>query len=160
MTLKDALEFSTASIGVRSKVRWLLGLDPDACPSPVDIALGLCKLASQAFGAVTFIIDGLDECDIPEDRRQLLEFLRKLGEAPQGSIKTIVTSRTIYDIRTTFRGFPNISIAASSTDVKLFVAGDLEQRLRSEVEFYGIRFTDPTLKTEIIERLVSGASGM
>ncbi|KAF3937130.1 hypothetical protein ABW19_dt0205143 [Dactylella cylindrospora] len=127
--------------------------------SPTEI-LELTTILSGAFSTTYLVIDGLDECDIPEDRRNLLDFISNLGRSPHGSIKSIATSRTHLDIKNSFIGFPNISIAARSTDVKLFVAGELENRLHSQVEFYGIELHDPELKGEIISTLVDKASGM
>ncbi|KAF3940915.1 hypothetical protein ABW19_dt0202176 [Dactylella cylindrospora] len=115
---------------------------------------------SSLFSTTMLVIDGIDECDIPEERRAILEFISRLGQQPHGSIKILTTSRSILDIKTCFKSFPNVSIAATSTDVKLFVAAELEQRLRSDAEFYGIRIHDPELKIEIISTLVNKANGM
>ncbi|KAK6361284.1 hypothetical protein TWF730_005020 [Orbilia blumenaviensis] len=122
--------------------------------------LGSFKMVSEKYSTTMLVIDGLDECDKTDDRRKLLQFLSEFGKSPLGSIKVIVTSRTIHDIQNSLVNFANISIAATSTDVKLFVASELEQRLRSEVEFYSIRLQDPGLKAEIISALVDKSNGM
>ncbi|KAK6530657.1 hypothetical protein TWF281_007496 [Arthrobotrys megalospora] len=126
----------------------------------LESVLDSFKMVSKNFTTTMLVIDGIDECDITDDRRKLLQFISMLGESPHGSIKVIATSRSIRDIKMSLGSFANISIAATSTDVKLFVAAELEQRLRSEVEFYGIRLQDPGLKAEIISALVEKSNGM
>ncbi|KAF3929752.1 hypothetical protein ABW19_dt0202017 [Dactylella cylindrospora] len=124
-----------------------------------DQALELTTGLSDFFATTILVVDGLDESE-GNDRGEILKFLSTLGGSPHGSIKVIATSRRHYDIQKMLAQFLNISIAARSTDVQLFVAAELEKRLKSEVEFYAIRLQDPTLKAEIISTLVDRAEGM
>ncbi|KAF3941744.1 hypothetical protein ABW19_dt0200431 [Dactylella cylindrospora] len=105
---------------------------------------------------------GLDESNSdPLERLSILDFVATLGKAKMGSIKVIATSRRIPDIEAKLDFFNQVRIAASSTDVKLYVAAELEKRMREEnVQYYGIRIQDPNLKEEIIQTLVDKADGM
>ncbi|EWC43477.1 hypothetical protein DRE_07556 [Drechslerella stenobrocha 248] len=131
----------------------------DFSDTTVEEVLEMVIKLSNFYSTTMLVIDGLDECDRTRDRRDILRFISTLGSAA-GSVKIIATSRTIIDIVNSLAGFSNVSIAATSTDVKLYVAGELESRQRSEVEFYGIRLQDPSLKEEIIDTLVNKAHGM
>jgi AAA15 family ATPase/GTPase len=104
------------------------------------------------------VLDGLDECTVTDDRKQLLKFLS--GLKSNLNVKLIVTSRRENDILEYLGVFPSISIAARSTDVKLYVAAEVELRVQSKVRNYKIELHDPGLREEIIDALVDKGNGM
>jgi hypothetical protein len=60
------------------------------------------------------------------------------------------------DIEIHLQEYEKISIAATSSDLKLYVAAEIESRSRKKA----LRTRDPGLKEEIMERLILGAEGM
>jgi len=72
------------------------------------------------------------------------------------NIKTLFTSRLETDIELHLGSYEKISIAATNSDLKLYVASEIESRSRKKL----LRTRDPDLKREIMDRLVEGAEGM
>lgn len=72
------------------------------------------------------------------------------------NIKTLFLSRDELEIREALEGYDQVSIAARSSDLRLFVAAEIEIRTRNK----DLRIKDESLKQEIMERLVQGADGM
>jgi len=99
------------------------------------------------------IVDALDECG--NDRSKVVELLASLN-ANGFNIKTLFTSRLETDIEFHLDTYEKISIAATSSDLKLYVASEIETRSRK----MSLRTRDPDLKKEIMDRLVDGAEGM
>jgi hypothetical protein len=99
------------------------------------------------------IIDALDECG--NDRSKVVELLASLN-TDNFNIKTLFTSRLETDIELYLESYEKISIAATSSDLKLYVASEIESRSRKKL----LRTRDPDLKKEIMDRLVEGAEGM
>jgi hypothetical protein len=80
---------------------------------PSNEELGkLMMQISRHFDCVMVIVDGLDECSLPDDRSSMLQLLSKLNAPEHGNIKTLFTSRDDIDIRNRFSDLQNISIAA------------------------------------------------
>jgi hypothetical protein len=120
--------------------------------APEDFCL-LIQSLSTFFDEVMIIIDALDECG--NDRSRVVELLAILN-ADGFNIKTLFTSRLETDIEVSLESYEKISIAATSSDLKLYVASEIESRSRKRL----LRTRDPDLKKEIMDRLVEGAEGM
>jgi hypothetical protein len=99
------------------------------------------------------VVDGLDE--IVNNRADITRLLRSLNTAT-GSIKTLAASRPEVDIGYELEDFVQVSIAAMSTDLRLYVASEIERRTRERK----LRIKDPSLKDHIMKALVDGADGM
>lgn len=119
---------------------------------PEDLCFLIQSLSSY-FDEVMIIIDALDECG--NDRSKVVELLAILN-ADGFHIKTLFTSRLETDIEVHLESYEKISIAATSSDLKLYVASEIESRSRKKL----LRTRDPDLKKEIMDRLVEGAEGM
>jgi len=112
----------------------------------------LLKIMASHFTHTMILIDGLDEIDT--NRVETLEMFCGLTSA--GKLKTLFASRDEVDIRNCLAGYANISIAAQSGDLRLYVAAEIETRTaRNQL---GIR--DPELKEHIMKTLITGAEGM
>ena len=115
-----------------------------------DVIIEMTKCLSN----VILVVDGLDEC--ASDRSNIVELLASLNKSPCSNIKTIFASRDEYDIRTILSNFTQISIAAKSADLRLFVAAELQRRM----EKGRLNLRNPSLKEHIMERIVEKAAGM
>jgi len=102
------------------------------------------------------IIDGLDECSLPDERNSILKFLSTISDAEHGHIKAMFASREEVDIKEQFSHFDKISIAAKGTDLELFVAAGIEMRIENKT----LRLKDIALKGVIIQGIMSKAKGM
>lgn len=114
----------------------------------------LLQNMSNHFENVMIIIDALDECS--SDRSYIVELISHLVQPNQNSLKVIFTSRKEIDIEMHLSEFDQVSIAAKSSDLKLYVAAEIELRIRHK----RLRLKDPSLKEYIMKRLVEGAEGM
>jgi hypothetical protein len=110
----------------------------------------ISKLALH-FKSTMIIVDGLDE--ISKDRTEVTQLLQELNK-PSGRVKSAFASRPEVDIRCHLEDYVQISIAAMSSDLRLYVASEIERRKHK------LRITDPTLTEHIMEKLVDGADGM
>ena len=108
---------------------------------------------TTCFGSTTIIIDGLDE--ISENRSDTTELLRSLSDRSK-SIKILLSSRPEVDIGYHLQDFVPISIAARSSDLRLYVASEIEHRTKRNK----LRIRDPNLIEHIMKTLVEGAEGM
>ena len=107
------------------------------------------------FETTMIIVDALDECGkATRTVTKLLAALRSSSE--DTSIKTLFLSRHEVEIRDVLGDYPQVSIAAQSSDLKLYVGAEMARRI-SERE---LRIKDPSLKVHIMERLIEGADGM
>jgi hypothetical protein len=113
----------------------------------------LIQSLSTFYDEVMIIIDALDECG--NDRSRVVELLAILN-ADGFNIKTLFTSRLETDIEVQLQSYEKISIAATSSDLKLYVASEIESRSRKKL----LRTRNPDLNKEIMDRLVEGAEGM
>jgi hypothetical protein len=99
------------------------------------------------------VVDGLDE--ITHDRAGVTRDLSSLN-SEGGKIKTLFASRPEVDIGYELGNFVRVSIAAMSSDLRLYVASEIERRTRDK----RLRIRDSTLKDHIMITLVEGADGM
>ena len=116
----------------------------------------LCDLigkASTHFKNAMIVVDGLDE--ISEDRADITRFLRDLND-PSRSIKTLFASRPEVDIGHVLEDFEKISIAAMSSDLRLYVGSEIQRRTRERK----LNIRDSGLKEHIMKTLIEGADGM
>lgn len=110
---------------------------------------------ASSFDCTTLIIDGLDECG--SKAAEVTELLASLNVMEgDANIKTLFMSRDEVDIREHLEDYSKVAIAARSSDLKLYVAAEIDIRVRK----HKLRIRDPSLKAYIMEKLVDGAKGM
>ncbi|KIW32784.1 uncharacterized protein PV07_04306 [Cladophialophora immunda] len=110
---------------------------------------------AENFETTMIIVDGLDEC---EDVRRTTRCLTLLSEG-SARIKTFLSSRKIVDVEDFMSDYKRISIAARSSDLRLYVAAEMENRMKPS-NVRRLRIKDPSLKGEIMDKLINGADGM
>lgn len=114
----------------------------------------LIEMASN-FDNAMVIVDALDECGAQSKLvTRLLSSLNSSGEA--GNIKLLFLSRDEQEIREVLEGYNQVSIAARSSDLRLFVGAEIELRTRNK----DLRIRYELLKQDVMERLVEDADGM
>ena len=114
----------------------------------------LVRMASN-FNEVMIIVDALDECGTQS--KKVTKLLASLNDSNEiGNIKTLFFSRDEQEIREVLEGYDQVSIAAESSDLRLFVGAEIELRIRNK----DLRIKDSSLKKDIMKRLVEGAEGM
>ena len=116
----------------------------------------LCELIidmARDYESTVIVVDGLDECGPHTD--QVTELLTMLYD-DQVAVKTLLLSRDEYGIRHRLVNYPAISIAARSSDLRLYVGAEIETRVRKEQ----LRLKNNELKEVIRNTLVEGAQGM
>jgi hypothetical protein len=99
------------------------------------------------------IVDGLDE--VATDRSGVADILQSLNY-PGGNIKTLFASRKEIDLQYPLQDYKELSIAAMSSDLRLYVASEIERRTANRK----LRIRDPDLKEYIMRTLVDKADGM
>ena len=108
-------------------------------------------LTCQEFRQTFIIIDALDECDAKRHRKS---FLRVLKDLEKTSVKVFVTSRPHPDdIKRSLGASPQITIEASESDIKRYLAQKIDQDGETDL-------IDEPLKEEIISNIANGAQGM
>ncbi len=118
-------------------------------------ALGsLVTAVTSVFDCAMIIVDGLDECGT--NAPLVVDSLTALNECEETTIKTILVSRDEIEIRERLENYTKVSIAARSSDLRLYVAAEIDTRTRKKT----LRIRDQSLKEHILERLVEGAEGM
>lgn len=123
--------------------------------SPEQI-VDLIKKQTSRFHINSLILDGLDECG--DNVEEVLDLWISLKKEAFGAIKTIVLSRELEVIqkRLIEEDYSGVSIAAQSTDIRLYVAAEIKQRGRKgrwDID-------DPALNDFIQQKLVEKAQGM
>jgi hypothetical protein len=108
------------------------------------------EMASQ-FTNVSILVDGLDECN--EMTIEVVEMLAGLGGP---NLKTLFLSRAEQHIREILADYTQLSIAARNSDLKLYVASEIEIRTRTN----RLRIKSDQLKEHILDKLVNDADGM
>jgi hypothetical protein len=113
---------------------------------------------SRHFDQTMIVIDGLDEIGsvgTDSDRASVTGTLKSLV-SDKGRFKTIFLSRREQDLDEMLSDYDEISIAAQSSDLPLYVGSEIERRIKEK----RLRIKNPDLKEEIRRRLVDGADGM
>ncbi|KAK9419958.1 putative Ankyrin [Seiridium unicorne] len=119
----------------------------------VDGLQDLLTDIAQLFDHTFLIVDGLDECGKHTD--DVVDALKACAQTEK--ISTALLSRDENNIRNCLENdFGNIEISAHDDDITEYVTSEIEERIRTK----RIRIRDPSLKGEILHRLVDGASGM
>ncbi|CAK1363464.1 unnamed protein product [Cercospora beticola] len=113
----------------------------------------LLKKMALHFGEIMLVVDALDES---EDQEYLSRTLHDLVKSPNCNIKLAALSRDEQDIRQNMSDFDHVSIAARSSDLRIFVAAEIEERSRNRK----LRIRSPGLEDEILDCLINGADGM
>jgi len=128
--------------------------------NPLPAAFGAEELrdliseTSKPFDNVYIIVDGLDEC--ASHRSSIVELLSSLNNVDCNRIKTLFASRDEHAIRSKLQDYATMSIAPSNSDLRLYVATELQNRMdRGELVL-----RNSFLKEYILERLVGKADGM
>jgi hypothetical protein len=99
------------------------------------------------------VVDGLDE--IEANRADVTRMLQGLNDLSK-SVKTLFASRPEVDIGYVLEDCEQISIAAMSSDLRLYVGSEIEKRTRERK----LNIRDLDLKAHIVKTLVEGADGM
>jgi hypothetical protein len=122
--------------------------------SLTELGEAFSTLASECSG-VYVVIDGLDDAANASDALQLLLTLL-VQVSPV--MKLLVTSRPEPDIRRFFHSHPQFGLTEDITqpDVRRVVT----TRVQSACEGKKIRASDPNLRQEIVDALVSSSSGV
>lgn len=126
-------------------------------PIPYDPRLlrNLIKDMITNYDSTTIIIDAIDEC--VGNVRDVTELLTSLGETTgDTNVKLLLLSRDEFEIRELLDTTPQISIAAENCDLRLYVGYEIEERIRKNK----LRIKSPSLKEDIVKRLIDGAEGM
>ena len=107
---------------------------------------------ASSFDDAMVVVDALDECRTQTTCiTSLLSGLNDSGEA--GNTKPLFLSRNEQGICEVLENYDQVSIAARSSDLKIYVGAEIECNKE-------LRIKDQSLKQKIMERLVEGADGM
>ncbi|MCJ1245363.1 hypothetical protein MMC30_002567 [Trapelia coarctata] len=116
-----------------------------------EILRGIAK----CFDNTMLVIDALDESDVRRD--EVLDILSNIDDGhPDNNFKILLVSRDEYDIRERLSDYTPVPISARTSDIRLYVAAELEKRIRERK----LRLRDRALKEHIMERLIERADGM
>jgi NACHT domain/Fungal N-terminal domain of STAND proteins len=132
----------------------------EKAPLKADLAALSRRIREMAltFDDVSIIVDGLDECGT--NTTKVVESLVSLGSDTNSNTRTLLLSRSEYDIRQLLQEhYSHIEIAANSEDLRLYVAAEIETRMR-KIGRGQLRIKNPELKQHIMETLVTRADGM
>jgi hypothetical protein len=108
------------------------------------------RIEIRSYSKVFVIVDALDECTNDGTRTALLATLKNL------SINLMITSRYSVTIEEKFDGVKRLDIVARDNDVRRYIETriDHEDLLARHVK------ANPSLKNEIINKVVDSAKGM
>jgi hypothetical protein len=132
-----AFEVEEESQGLTSRTARLLNDDHSRSKalSEEEHFVRLLQRMSMCFEQVMILVDGLDESG--EQRAIVASLLSRLADAEVGKIKTILASRDEYEIRFQLSTHNKISIAAKSSDVRLYVerlfSRDVQERAKANL---------------------------
>ena len=123
-------------------------------PDPDELRARISTM-SEKFSHTIIIVDGLDECDDRTD--DVVDSLSELVDYST-AVSMALFSRNHYNIRVRLEeaDFEHIAIAAHTEDIQLYVAAELDKRIRSR----RLQLTNMEMKDEIMETLVNRAEGM
>lgn len=117
-----------------------------------DELLSILGKMLRLFDTVYMIVDGVDEC---HDSGSVTESLVELAyDIPHLCI--LLFSRRQPEMEHLLENFEQLSIAAESQDLRLYVPAQIEKLIRK----HRLRIKNPDIKGEIVEKLVNGADGM
>lgn len=117
----------------------------------LDELVRLLKKLVSKFDEVAIIVDGVDECVDPGAVALALSEL----VSQSATVRLLIASRDEQIIRQQLGDFKQLSIAAWSEDLKLYVSSEIQERSRK-----GVLTKNAALMDEIMEALITGAHGM
>ena len=118
-----------------------------------DDILATLKTMCKIYSKVMIIIDGIDEC--VNLARDVLRTMPRISEL--NGVSLAVTSRDEFSIRQVMEdSFDEIPILATNEDVRLYVSGEMEVRIKDR----SLQNISPRMKEEVLETLLHGADGM
>ncbi|KAF2100719.1 ankyrin [Rhizodiscina lignyota] len=122
----------------------------------VEHLVDLIRHMTGHFKTTSIIVDGLDECG--DNIHDVLDQWTNLFQGPAGALRTAIFSRDEFSIRKALcdQHYTTLSIAAQSTDIKLYAGTEIERRCRRGT----LELDDPSLKGYIMDKLVEKAQGM
>ena len=126
---------------------------PDVKYDSEDL-LDLVRAVTLVFNCAMIIVDALDECG--KNTPMVVDALASLNDGEDITVKTVFLSRNEIEIHERLEKYTKVSIAAKSSDLKLYVGAEIDLRMRQN----RLRIRDQSLKGHILERLVEGADGM
>jgi len=124
-----------------------------AVDATLESLIGIFYLMTSKFDETFVVIDALDE--VGESRHIIIDQLRALCLL-NSNLKILLTSRKEIDIEHAFSDFVEVSIAAQSSDIRLYVASEIEVRIQQK----RLWIRSPSLKEHILKQLVDRADGM
>lgn len=134
--------------------------NPEGLPSidfSIDEVRDLVVTMTTSFDDTMVIVDALDECGTSTQIQRITALLASLNDDEgTNTVKTLFLSRDEPDIRDVLDEYGQVSIAASTTDLRLYVGAEIKNRTRNKI----LRIKDSSLIEQIMERLVDGADGM
>jgi len=113
-------------------------------------------IVARRFRQVLVVIDALDES--ASDRACFIKTLLELSDEDSGCIKTLVTSRNVYDIADAFRGLPTVCIGKN--DIAADIENYITAQIKDRIEDRKLKLRDASLEQEIISVLQHKAEGM
>jgi hypothetical protein len=117
-------------------------------PASMEISRALRSVSAQ-YSPVFIIVDALDECQGDARKMFLSEIFALQAEC---GVNIFATSRPIPEIVNEFRSCESVEIRASSEDIGRYLESRMGQ-LR-------ITASNPTLQSEIRDRIVNAADGL
>ncbi|KAI0418232.1 ankyrin repeat-containing domain protein [Xylaria grammica] len=126
-----------------------LARDPDS-----DILQSCLEKMFQSFDQVILVVDGLDECGDNTD--EVTQALADIGDYST-NVTMALASRDEYTINLKLQdGFTKIQIGARKEDILLYVASEIDRRIKDG----RLRTSNTELKDEILTKLSNDADGM
>ncbi|RWA07801.1 hypothetical protein EKO27_g7305 [Xylaria grammica] len=126
-----------------------LARDPDS-----DILESCLEKMFQSFDQVILVVDGLDECGDNTD--EVTQALADIGDHST-NVTMALASRDEYTINLKLQdGFTKIQIGARKEDILLYVASEIDRRIKDG----RLRTSNTELKDEILTKLSNDADGM
>ena len=127
---------------------------PSLAYDPSRLSVLIAEMAIF-FETTMIIVDGLDECgNAMSTVTRLLASLRRSNG--NSNIKTLYLSRNEVEISDVLADYPQLSIAAHQSDLRLYVGAEMARRIGNKE----LRIKDFSLKEHIMETLIEGADGM
>ena len=102
------------------------------------------------FPQTTIVIDGIEECSPPSSKQKILRALVNTAHMSSSKLRLLVVARAEPDLENDLKSFESVSIAAMSSDLKLYVATHLSK----------IKTKSMQLREEIVTTLTNQANGM
>jgi hypothetical protein len=112
----------------------------------------ICDMLTH-FDEAAILVDGLDECG--NSTIEVVTLLVDLADTST-NMKTLFASRDLVHIRELLDSYCSVSIAARSSDLRLYVASEIENRIRLN----RLRIGGEKIKEHIMDKLINGAEGM